>query len=366
MDKMKKVCCAGVLVIVVFGGWMTAEGGTPIPGMVSYWTFDEVEGEVSHDSFGNNDGVVHNAEWTAGQIGGALDFDETGRVNCGHDSSLDMTDGTTICAWVRPDPNITVGYRHFIARGYYGSSSNNANLKLAYRAETGEFHYRIKYNLHERTIMAPAVGAGVWQHIAATYDDSGTMELYVNGEFAGQETGADLRPIVSQFDLLIGTELGGYQQPEVCFDGMIDDVAIFSRTLTEDKIQQSYQDGLEGFGYELDQRQVAINKVEWAIATKTEAIELVDLAMERERAAYSALDELRDSGELGELSAMDVFKARLEILWAMGRQINAKFKLRLSINRLERALRRLTLEPEPEEGPVRPERQLTLRRRLGR
>jgi hypothetical protein len=206
----------------------------------------------------------------------------------------------------------------------------------------------------------------VWQHIAATYDDSGTMELYVNGEFAGQETGADLRPIVSQFDLLIGTELGGYQQPEVCFDGMIDDVAIFSRALTEEEIQQSYQDGLEGFGYELDQRQVAINKVEWAIATKTEAIELVDLAIEKERAAYSALDELRDSGELGELSVMDVFKARLEILWAMGRQIHVKFYLRRSIRKLERSLTRLTLEPEPEEGPVHSGRLTTLRRRLGR
>jgi hypothetical protein len=40
-----------------------------------------------------------------------------------------------------------------------------------------------------------------------------------------------------------------------------------------------------------------------------------------------------------------------------------KFKLRLSINRLQRVLRRLTLEPEPEEGPVRPERPVGLRGR---
>jgi len=106
-----------------------------------------------------------------------------------------------------------------------------------------------------------------------------------------------------------------------------------------------------------DPHLIAIENIEQAIALKMEAIELVNLAIEREQDAFSALNELRDSGELGELSMMDIFRARLEIVWAMGRQINAKFNLRRSIIKLERALRRLTLESEPEgEGPVHPER----------
>lgn len=357
MVKMKNVCWAVVLMVVVSGGWLTAEGSSPIPGMVSYWSFDEGEGDMAHDSFGDNDGAMHNAEWTAGQIGGALEFDTTGHVNCGHDSSLDMTDGTTICAWVRPDPNSITGYRHFIVRGYYDSSSDNANLKLAYEADTDEFRFRIKHNLEERTVLVPAFGAGVWQHVVATYDGSGKMELYINGQFAGEETGADLQAEVSQYDLLIGTHLAGHQPPVACFYGKIDDVAIFNTALTEEEIQEIYQDGLAGLGLVIDYRQIAINKIEGAIATKTEAIELVNLAIEKERAAFAALNELRDSGQLGELSLVDVFRARLDVLWAMGRQINAKFNLRRSINRLEKALRRLTLEPEPgHEPPPHPER----------
>jgi len=126
--------------------------------------------------------------------------------------------------------------------------------------------------------------------------------------------------------------------------------------------------GTEGFGIWVsywisNPYDDAIENIENAIAQKTEAIELVNLAIEKERTAFEALSELRASGDLGELSPQDIFRARLEILWAMGRQINAKFKLRLSINRLERALRRLTLEPETEgEGPVHPERPVRPRR----
>ena len=348
MDKMKNVCWVMVLVVVVSGSWVTAEGSEPIPGMVSYWTFDDGAGEVAHDAFGNNNGAVQGAEWTSGQIGGALEFDETGRVNCGHDSSLDMTGGMTICLWVNPDDS-EGGSRRIVVMGTSGDS-----VGLRYRNNLNEVSYRVRHGQNDKVISAPAF-PGVWQHVAATYD-SGTMELYVDGEFAGQVTGADLRPAVSAYDFIIGGISG--ISPETWFDGKIDDVALFNRALTPDEIWQSYQDGLAGLGYELDQRQVAINKIERAIAEKREALELVNLAMERERVALDALNDLSAGGEPGELSLMDIFKAKVEIVWAMGRQIHAKFNLRRSIRKLERALRRLTLEPEPAEGPVRPDRPL--------
>lgn len=359
MVKMKEICWVMVLMVVVSGGWVTSEG-EPIGGMVSYWTFDEAEGNTSHDSFGDNDGAVHNAVWTAGQIGGALDFDTTAHVNCGHDNSLDMTDGTTICLWICPDPCATHS-SVFLGRGYYDSSTNNKSLISWHRYSEESFGYRIRHDTHEVTIRGPA-SAGVWQHIAATYQ-SGTMKFYVNGELSDEATGADLQAEVSQYDLIIGATLAPHS-PATSFDGKIDDVAFFNRPLTEEEIQQIYQDGLAGLGIELDYRKIAINKIEGAIATKTEAIELVDLAIEKERAAFLALNDLRDNDQLGELSLMDIFKAKLEILWAMGRQIRAKFSLRRSINRLQRALDTLTLEPDPgHEPPPHPERPVGLRGR---
>ncbi len=347
MVKMKNVCWAVVLMVVVSGGWMLAEGA-PIPGMVSYWTFDEAEGETAYDSFGDNDGAVINAVWTAGQIGGTLEFDGTAHVNCGNDSSLDMNDAMTICTWVNPDDS-GGGVRRFFSRGFYNNSSNNDTVMLWYRNDVGEFGYRVRHNEDVKIISAPG-SPGMWQHIAATYD-SGTMELYINGVYAGPATSANLQPAVSEYDFIIGANIAPHPSDQ-SFDGKIDDFAFFNRALTEEEIQQIYQDGLAGLGYELDYHQVAINKIEGAIETKTEAIELVNLAIEKERAAFAALRDLRESGDMGGLGFVDIFKAKLEILWAMGRQIRAKFNLRRSIRRLQRALDNLMVEPEPAGEPI--------------
>jgi len=360
MDKMKNVCWAVVLMVVVSGGWAAIEGGEPIPGMISYWTFDEGSGDMAYDSFGDNDGAVLGTEWTAGQIDGALEFDGTCHVNCGKDSSLDIIDSMTICIWVNPDDS-EGGNRRFISRGFYNNSSNTDSMMLWYRNDLGEFGYRVRHNANEKLISAPG-SPGLWQHITATYD-SGKMELYINGEYAGSATSADLRPVVSEYDFIIGANIAPHP-PDQSFDGKLDDIAIFNRALTPEEIERIYQDGLAGLGYELDYLQVAINKIEGAIDTKTEALELVDLAIEKEREAFLALDELRDSGELEDLSLVDIFKAKLEILWAMGRQIHAKHNLNRSIRRLEKALDKLTMEPEPDHGPPpHPERPVRLRGR---
>ena len=105
-----------------------------------------------------------------------------------------------------------------------------------------------------------------------------------------------------------------------------------------------------------DPYQIAIENLEEAIALKTEALELVNLSIDKEREAFAALNELQESGNTGELRVIDIFRAKLEILWAMARQIHAKFNLRRSIRKLESALERLTMEPEP-AGSVQSEGQ---------
>ena len=45
--------------------------------LVGLWRFDETSGTTAHDGSGNGrDGtLIGNPKWTAGRIGGALDFD---------------------------------------------------------------------------------------------------------------------------------------------------------------------------------------------------------------------------------------------------------------------------------------------------
>jgi hypothetical protein len=69
---------------------------------VAWWTFDEGQGTVAHDSSGNsNDGTISGAQWTVGRFGGGLFFDGHDSVVTVSDSpSLDISNGITITAWV--------------------------------------------------------------------------------------------------------------------------------------------------------------------------------------------------------------------------------------------------------------------------
>ncbi|MHC4545480.1 MAG: hypothetical protein ACYSYL_13320 [Planctomycetota bacterium] len=57
--------------------------------LVGWWKFDEGEGTIAYDSTGNNHGSIFGANWTTGQINGALTFDGVGDyVDCAHDISF--------------------------------------------------------------------------------------------------------------------------------------------------------------------------------------------------------------------------------------------------------------------------------------
>ena len=79
--KSLKIPCAYVfsirkqLFLVVFTGFLNNSSAETDP--VAHWSFDEGEGNITHDSSGNaNNGTLENGPiWVDGIDGGALDFD---------------------------------------------------------------------------------------------------------------------------------------------------------------------------------------------------------------------------------------------------------------------------------------------------
>jgi len=212
-------------------------------GLVGYWKLDEGVGGTAYDSAGSNHGTINGAAWTTGQVDDALSFDGYGdHVDCGSGSSLDITQTRTWTAWVKPY-GTSGRWERFIARGYYNSGSDTKTLQLWYEYDSDEFGYRIRHDGNLKLLTAPAI-RGVWQHLAATYD-SGTMILYLNGAYVNETTGADLQAEISNYDFLIGRDVG-IAQP---FKGEVDEVAIWERVLTPDEVQKLYEAGLAGHGY---------------------------------------------------------------------------------------------------------------------
>ncbi|MHC4362930.1 MAG: S8 family serine peptidase, partial [Planctomycetota bacterium] len=91
-------------VAIFVDGWLIEEDWWLQP--IAHWKFDEGDGSTAYDSAGTNHGTIYGAQWTTGQIGGALDFDGDDGVyvepSAGENSPLNMynTD-LTITAWAR-------------------------------------------------------------------------------------------------------------------------------------------------------------------------------------------------------------------------------------------------------------------------
>ncbi|MGD9696375.1 MAG: LamG-like jellyroll fold domain-containing protein [Thermoleophilia bacterium] len=219
-------------------GEITTDMNTPVPagrvstptteGLVAAYGFDEGTGSVARDASGNgNTGAINGATWTgSGKHGGALDFDGTNDlVTVADDDSLDLTDGLTFSAWVKPGTTSgwqTVGMKEesgSFAWALYGNTSSSK-----YQAELGT---QVDDYLTNGT---PQLATGTWVHLAVTYDGS-TLRLFKDGiQASSVAASGDIR--ISNGALAIGgnTMWGEY------FDGLIDDVRLYDHALTAGEI----------------------------------------------------------------------------------------------------------------------------------
>jgi hypothetical protein len=96
-------------------------------------------------------------------------------------------------------------------------------------------------------IDAP-VQTNQWQHFAATFDTTNGLRLYINGVLEAQ-TNTTLIPI-GVLDPTQSPSVGignsGVTWEDFTFDGMIDELAIYSRVLTPVEIQNIYNTGSLG------------------------------------------------------------------------------------------------------------------------
>jgi hypothetical protein len=76
-----------------------------------------------------------------------------------------------------------------------------------------------------------ALGLNVWTHLAATYDGA-MLRLYVNGALAGSTA------LTGSLDATTGPlRIGGNSVRSEWFNGLIDEVRVYSRALSQSEIQ---------------------------------------------------------------------------------------------------------------------------------
>jgi hypothetical protein len=199
-------------------------------GLVAAYAFNEGSGATVVDGSGNgNHGTISGATRTSsGQYDAALDFDGSNdSVTVADSSSLDLTSGMTVEAWVRP--LTTSGWRTVVLKERPGDvvyalySSNNDN---------GRPTSRVRVNGSNVSVNGTSrLTTSVWTHLATTFDGS-NLRLYVNGSLVATRVASGT--ILTSANPL---RIGGSSALGRWFRGRIDEVRVYNRALTASEIQ---------------------------------------------------------------------------------------------------------------------------------
>ena len=240
------IVIAVIVFVFVFGHSSPALAQSGTSGLVAAYGFDEGTGNTVQDLSGNNlTGTVVDATWTtAGMYGNALSFNGTSSyIDLRSPSALQLTGSMTIEAWVKAAANPADD-------GQIVSKSNGAGWQLKTSPDTGPHTFGILVSVSSATntqrysTTVPALNT--WYHVAGVYDDAAQMlSTYVNGVL---ENGT-LRGTVpasqlnSTANVNIGRRTGGFY-----FNGVIDEVRIYNRALSQAEIQTDMMTPISGSG----------------------------------------------------------------------------------------------------------------------
>jgi hypothetical protein len=216
------------LLPVLVGALVLAGAASASPGLVAAYDFDAGVGTTLADLSGNgNDGTISHATWsTDGHSGAALAFDGSSSLVTIPDApALDLSSRMTLEAWVKPAALgatwRTVLFKQQPGGMVYSLYAGDGDGLPTAQVEAGA----------EWSAPGPdQLPLGEWTHLAATYDGS-FLALYVDGAQVQVRFAAGAIP-ASTGPLRIG---GNTAWPE-WFDGLIDDVRVYSRVLPQSEI----------------------------------------------------------------------------------------------------------------------------------
>jgi len=205
------------------------------PNLVGWWKFDEGSGVNVLDSsgHGNNGTLMGDPQRVIGPDGDALEFDGVNDyVEVPHDESLTMDTEVTVMAWINTE-------RHNSAGGDWQAILAKSNAPRSYSFYTytnGTLHFSVGASgAYIGSNSSSLVPLNEWVHVCAEVVD-GHHQYYINGEDAGTGgTGTILPGATDTATVRIGLSHEGGNN----FLGMIDEVRIYNKALTQEEVQQA-------------------------------------------------------------------------------------------------------------------------------
>ena len=216
--------------------------------LILYLPFDQqgVKQAIDKSQYGNN-GTIENAKWVAGKFGNALEFNgSTSRLEIPSSDSLNPEKELSVAMWFKATDQLPTaeGARFMDKWGQPGfNAKKNSGYVMAFFPGAHENRLVLHYNMNDfagKSFVLPFDDK--WHHIAVVLDTAvaglEAIEMYLDGK--AEEVGAFFLPPPAGVPITpndVKLKIGCGNNPWNYFKGLLDDVVMFSRVLSEDEIK---------------------------------------------------------------------------------------------------------------------------------
>lgn len=200
-------------------------------GLVGHWKFDGNAKDFT--PYGNN-GTVTGATLTTdrkGQVNKSYNFNGSSYIDAGSGASLDITSNITVGAWIYWRGATSETIQEIASKGSWGFpgarawdwgiNKSNALLKF-HDGSAAEFYSTV------------AIPQNTWTHVVFTVANANSLKYYINGVLDNTQT-----IVFTDYDRNL--TIGMSDRVSDYFDGVIDDVRIYNRALTQTEITALYE-----------------------------------------------------------------------------------------------------------------------------
>jgi hypothetical protein len=224
--------CLAIIIFLTIFNIKQANSQEIQKGLVTYYPFN---GNANDESGNNNNGKIAGATFITDKSGKpdkALFFD--GMDNCieiPYSPTIDITGSLSISCWVYP--HSAENYTAWVAK------ANNNDAASQWRFGFGNSGTELwgltcwNSNWFEYNTNKKSIPLNTWSHVTLIADQEQHIAyLYLNGEPV--DTLKNLKEFKGSTDPLF---IGYQKDDDVFFDGLIDEVRIYDRTLSADEVK---------------------------------------------------------------------------------------------------------------------------------